>query len=153
VNGHIAAAAHLVARGAELTLASAVCLGRLGDARRLADAASDADKQFALVLAALNGQVEAVKWMLDPGADANRPSAALYSHAPPPAAPAPPFPRPAPPSPPPLARAPGHQGAPPPKPAPPPPSPTPPGMARRSAGPSTTWRRGRTPTRRGGMGR
>src|SRR5262245_49758382 len=60
VNGHIAAAAHLVARGAELTLASAVCLGRLGDARRLADAASDADKQFALVLAALNGQVEAV---------------------------------------------------------------------------------------------
>src|SRR5262249_55284492 len=32
VNGHVAAAGHLVARGAELTLASAVCLERWDDA-------------------------------------------------------------------------------------------------------------------------
>src|SRR5262245_64233557 len=33
VNGHVAAAEHLVARGAKLTLASAVCLGRWDHAR------------------------------------------------------------------------------------------------------------------------
>ena len=80
VNGHVAAAEHLVARGADLTLASAVCLGRWDDARRLATRASEADKQFTLVLAALNGKVEAVKWMIEMGADVNRPSADLYAH-------------------------------------------------------------------------
>jgi peptide-methionine (S)-S-oxide reductase len=40
VNGHVAAAEHLVARGAALTLASAVCLGRWEDARRLAASAT-----------------------------------------------------------------------------------------------------------------
>jgi hypothetical protein len=43
VNGHIAAAEHLVERGAELTLASAVCLGRWDDARRLSATASASD--------------------------------------------------------------------------------------------------------------
>jgi peptide-methionine (S)-S-oxide reductase len=80
VNGHVAAAEHLVARGAELTLASAVCLGRWDDARRLATTAGAAEKQFALVLAALNGKAEAVKWMGKAGADVNRPSADLYAH-------------------------------------------------------------------------
>src|SRR5262249_14481916 len=64
VNGHAAAAEHLVGRGAELTLASAVCLERWDDARRLASTAATAEKQFALVLAALNGKEEAVKWMV-----------------------------------------------------------------------------------------
>jgi peptide-methionine (S)-S-oxide reductase len=80
VNGHVAAAEHLVVRGAELTLASAVCLGRWDDAGRLAATASEAEKQFTLVLAALNGKSEAVKWMIEAGADANRPSADLYAH-------------------------------------------------------------------------
>jgi peptide-methionine (S)-S-oxide reductase len=80
VNGHVAAAGHLVARGAELTLASAVCLGRWDDAHRLVATASGADKQFALVLAALNGKEAAVKWMLEGRAEVNRPSADLYSH-------------------------------------------------------------------------
>jgi peptide-methionine (S)-S-oxide reductase len=80
VNGHVAAAQHLLARGAELTLAPAVCLGRWDDARRLAAAAGEAEKQFALVLAALNGKAEAVKWMVEAGADVNRPSADLYAH-------------------------------------------------------------------------
>jgi peptide-methionine (S)-S-oxide reductase len=80
VNCHVAAAEHLVARGAALTLASAVCLARWDDARRLATTASEAEKQFALVLAALNGKVQAVKWMVETGADVNRPSADLYAH-------------------------------------------------------------------------
>jgi Ankyrin repeats (3 copies) len=80
VNGHVAAAEHLVARGAELSLASAVCLGRWDDARRLNETASPSEKQFALVQAALIGQAEAVTWMLAAGADVNRPSADLYAH-------------------------------------------------------------------------
>jgi peptide-methionine (S)-S-oxide reductase len=80
VNCHVAAAEHLVARGAELTLASAVCLGRWDDARRLASSANQAKMQFALVLAALNGKAEAVKWLIEAGANVNRPSADLYSH-------------------------------------------------------------------------
>jgi peptide-methionine (S)-S-oxide reductase len=80
VNGHAAAAEHLVARGAELTLASAVCLGRWDDARRLSAAAGEPEKQFALALAALNGKAEAVRWMVEAGADVNRPSADLYAH-------------------------------------------------------------------------
>ncbi len=80
VNGHVAAAEHLVARGADLTLASAVCLGRWDDARPLAATASGAEKQFALVLAALNGKAEAVTWMVEVGADVNQPSADLYAH-------------------------------------------------------------------------
>ena len=63
-----------------MTLASAVCLGRWDDAGRLAATASEAEKQFTLVLAALNGKSEAVKWMIEAGADANRPSADLYAH-------------------------------------------------------------------------
>jgi hypothetical protein len=80
VNGHEDAAEHLASRGAELTLASAVCLGRWDDARRLSATAGEAEKQFALVLAALNGKADAVGWMVEAGADVNRPSAGLYSH-------------------------------------------------------------------------
>src|SRR5262249_12261044 len=80
VNGHVDAAEHLVARRADLTLASAVCLGRWDDAPRLAEAASESEKQFALVPAALDGKAEAVKRMIEVGADANRPSADLYAH-------------------------------------------------------------------------
>jgi peptide-methionine (S)-S-oxide reductase len=80
VNGHIAAAEHLVARGAKSTLASAVCLAAWDDARRLSATASASEKQFALVLAAQNGKAEAVTWMIEAGADASRPSDDLYSH-------------------------------------------------------------------------
>jgi ankyrin repeat protein len=80
VNCHVAAAEHLVTRGAKLTLASAICLGRWDDARRLAATASEGEKQFALVLAALNGKAEAVKCCVEVGADVNQPSADLYAH-------------------------------------------------------------------------
>jgi ankyrin repeat protein len=42
--------------------------------------ASESEKQFALVLAALNGKADAVRWMVEAGADVNRPSADLYAH-------------------------------------------------------------------------
>lgn len=80
VNGHVAAAEHLVGRGAELTLASALCLGRWDDAQRLAATASDREKQFSFVLAALNGKAEALRWMLSAGVDVNKRSEDLYSH-------------------------------------------------------------------------
>jgi peptide-methionine (S)-S-oxide reductase len=56
VNGHLAAAEHLVRRGAKLTLATALCLGRWDDVSRLAAAASDPEKRMGFVLAALNGR-------------------------------------------------------------------------------------------------
>ena len=80
VNGHVVAAEHLSARGAHLTLSSAICLGLWDEAGRLAAPASESEKQFALVLAALNGKAEAVKWIVQAGADVNRPSADLYAH-------------------------------------------------------------------------
>jgi peptide-methionine (S)-S-oxide reductase len=80
VNGNIDAAERLVARGGALTLATALCLRRWDDAAELARAAGDREKQFALVLAALNGKVDALKWMINLGVDVNHPSEDLYSH-------------------------------------------------------------------------
>jgi len=80
VNGHAAAAAHLVARGAPLSLASALCLGRWDAAARLVPAALEDERRFAFVLAALNGKAEALRCMISLGADVNAPSENLYSH-------------------------------------------------------------------------
>ena len=80
VNGNLAAAAHLVERGAPLSLSVALCLGRWDDAARLAGAATPAQKQLALVQAALNGRPEAVRRAIELGAEPNTPSAELFSH-------------------------------------------------------------------------
>jgi peptide-methionine (S)-S-oxide reductase len=80
VNANFAAAEHLVGRGATLTLATALCLGRYSEVAQLAKTASDREKQFALVLAALNGKAEALGRMIRLGVDVNRPSENLYSH-------------------------------------------------------------------------
>jgi peptide-methionine (S)-S-oxide reductase len=80
VNGHIAAAERLVARGGDLTLATALCIGRLDDVPRLAVAASPLERQFAFVLAALNGRADAVAWMARHGIPINEPSQDLYAH-------------------------------------------------------------------------
>src|SRR2546427_4203076 len=81
VNGHVAAAEHLVKRGATLTLATALCLGRWDDVRRLAPTTSARDKQFALILTALNGRAEALRSLIALGVDLNAVSPDLYSHA------------------------------------------------------------------------
>jgi ankyrin repeat protein len=81
VNGHLAAAGRLVDRGAPLTLATALCLGRWDDATRLAQTASARDRQVALVLAALNGKAEALARLLELGVDLNAYSTEIYEHA------------------------------------------------------------------------
>ena len=82
VNHHFAAAAHLVARGGTLTLATALNLERWDDARRLIPVTSPRDKQFAFILTALNGRADGLRLMLDAGIELNGVSEDLYSHAP-----------------------------------------------------------------------
>jgi ankyrin repeat protein len=81
VNGNFAAAAHLVERGATLTLATALCLGRWDDVKRLGSTAHAGDRQFGFILAALRGRAEALAKAIDLGVDLNAPCADLYSHA------------------------------------------------------------------------
>jgi ankyrin repeat protein len=81
VNGHFAAAERLLQRGGDVTLASALCLGRWDDVPRLAQEANPEQKQMAFVLAALTGRAEGVRRALDLGVAINRPSKELYSHA------------------------------------------------------------------------
>ena len=80
VNRHVPAAAHLVSRGATVTLGTALCLDRWDDAERLNAGASAEVRQFSLVLAALNGHAAGVAWILARGASPNDPSADLYAH-------------------------------------------------------------------------
>ena len=81
INGNFAAAAHLLQRGAELTLAAALCLARWDEAMLLARTVSAKDKQVALVLAALNGKAEALARLLLLGVDLNAYSTDIYTHA------------------------------------------------------------------------
>lgn len=81
INRNFAAAEHLIDRGAKLSLATALCLGRWGDAKELGQTASVAEKQFSLILAALTGKHEAFAILVDFGIDLDKPSADLYSHA------------------------------------------------------------------------
>jgi peptide-methionine (S)-S-oxide reductase len=80
INGNVAAADHLVTRGAPLTLATALCLGRWDDVDRLVTPANAAQKQLALVLSALNGKTDALRRMIRAGVDVNATSADLYAH-------------------------------------------------------------------------
>ncbi|HET9708582.1 MAG TPA: hypothetical protein VFP39_09810 [Gemmatimonadales bacterium] len=82
VNHNFAAAAHLVARGAPLTLATALSLERYDDARRLLPETSARAKQFAFILTALNGRAEGLRLMIAAGIDVHAVSHDLYSHAP-----------------------------------------------------------------------
>jgi hypothetical protein len=75
------AAAHLVKRGGELTLATAICLDRDTDVERLAMEASTRDKQIALVAAALNGRAEAIARLLQLGVDIDAYSTGIHPHA------------------------------------------------------------------------
>ena len=81
VNSNVAAAEHLVRRGAALTLATALCLERWDDARRLAQDAPGRERQFALILSALKGKAVALQRVIELGVDVNAVSPDLYSHA------------------------------------------------------------------------
>jgi len=80
VNGHVAAARHLIARGGMMSAATAACLDQWNDLPGLYEAADEAEKRFALVLAALNGKAESLRRMVALGADVNAPSEDLYAH-------------------------------------------------------------------------
>lgn len=75
------AAAHLLERGARLTLPAALCLGRWDDVQRLAPDATAMEKQIALGLAALNGKAEALARLLPFGVDVNAFTSGFYTHA------------------------------------------------------------------------
>ena len=76
-----AAARHLVARGARLTLPAALCLGLWDDVARLAPRAAAEEKQVALGLAALNGKAEALSRLLLLGVNLDAFTSGFYSHA------------------------------------------------------------------------
>lgn len=80
VNGNFDAAEHLVKRGANLTLEVALCLGWWDDVDRRLPNVSAKERQFAFVLSALNGKADAMRRLIEAGADLNAPSAGLYSH-------------------------------------------------------------------------
>lgn len=80
VNKNLDAAAHLIKRGAPVTLAAAACLGMWEEVARLGATVNSAKKQFAFVMAALHGNTAALTALLDIGADVNERSADLYSH-------------------------------------------------------------------------
>jgi peptide-methionine (S)-S-oxide reductase len=80
VNGNFDAAKYLIERGGKLTLSTALCLEKWEEADKLALTATDHEKQFSLVLAALNGRAKAVSKALGYGAGVNMPSNHLYSH-------------------------------------------------------------------------
>lgn len=79
-NKNYAAAEHLLARGARLTLTAAVCLNRWADAERLFRDASRDDQHNAFVQAALNGQAEALRRMLGWGVPPTIRSSRNQSH-------------------------------------------------------------------------
>jgi len=79
--GEFDAAERLLQRGANLTLIAAAALGRTDDVRRLAGAASDEDRRFALALAAQHGRAEAVRVLLQAGVNPNGFTNGGHSHA------------------------------------------------------------------------
>jgi hypothetical protein len=79
--GNVAAAQHLIERGAELTLPTAVCLDRCDDVAHLVRTASVRDKQIALALAALNGKAQGLATLVDVGVDLNAYATGFYTHA------------------------------------------------------------------------
>ena len=78
---NLEAAAHLVKRGGELTLATAILLERDAEVDRLASDASIRDKQIALVAAALNGRAKALARLLQLGVDIDAYSTGIHPHA------------------------------------------------------------------------
>lgn len=82
--GNLAAAAHLIDSGGEITLTTALLLGRTIAIDRLFDNADDTAKLTALTAAAFYGKATLIKYLLDKGVDPNGypPSdSGFHSHA------------------------------------------------------------------------
>ena len=83
-HGNIAATQRLLERGAQLTLTTAICLDRWEDVPKLMQTASAAEAEVALVAAAFFGNVRALTYLLEQGADPNAypdPAEGFHSHA------------------------------------------------------------------------
>lgn len=78
---NLEAAAHLLERGGELTLAGALCLGRDDDTERLAREATHEQRQIALVAAAVNGNARALATLIGIGVDLDAYSIVIHPHA------------------------------------------------------------------------
>jgi len=79
--GNFEAAARLLERGGEPTLAAALCLGREGDVERLLPAATARDRQIALAAAAINGRAPALARLIARGVDIDAYSTVIHPHA------------------------------------------------------------------------
>ena len=83
-HGNISAAEHLIKRGGELTLATAVGLDREDDVHRLAKRAAKTDIDVALMMAAFYGKSKMISFLIQSGADVNvylDRSSGFHSHA------------------------------------------------------------------------
>ena len=83
-HGNIDAARHLIERGGELTLATAVGLDSLEDVHRLLKDTTQTDKEVALMMAAFYGKADMLRLLIEHGVDVNAylsPSSGFHSHA------------------------------------------------------------------------
>ncbi|MBA4853798.1 ankyrin repeat domain-containing protein [Emticicia sp. BO119] len=83
-HGNIDAARHLIERGGELTLASAVGLDRVDNVHRLLKDATDIDKEVALMMAAFYGKTDMIKLLIQDKVNVNAyltPTSGFHSHA------------------------------------------------------------------------
>jgi len=83
-HGNIEAAQHLIDRGGEISLASAMLLDRKADTDRLIGSATHAEKLMALTAAAFYGKADLVKYLLDKGTNPNgypEQGTGFHSHA------------------------------------------------------------------------
>lgn len=83
-NGNIEAARHLIERGGELTLATAVGLDRMNDVYQLLKYATPTEKEIALMMAAFYGKADMIKLLIEHGVDVNAylsPSSGFHHHA------------------------------------------------------------------------
>ena len=70
-HGNKEAAKHLIKRGGELTLTTAIGLDQVDDLLRLLNKATTTDKQIALIASAFLGRADMIKLLIEAGADVN----------------------------------------------------------------------------------
>lgn len=83
-HGNIDAARHLIERGGELNLATAVGLDMIDDVHRLLKDAPSTEKEIALMMAAFYGKVDMLRLLIANGVDVNvylSPSSGFHHHA------------------------------------------------------------------------
>ncbi len=83
-HGNIDAARHLIDRGGELSLATAVVLDMMEDIQRLLNEATSTEKEIALMMAAFYGKTDILRLLIEHGVNVNAylsPASGFHSHA------------------------------------------------------------------------